>query len=95
MAVEMPMVVPNRPKARPRSAPLNMFWMNPETCGAIMPPPIPWITRAMPSISGVCAAPQAALAAVNTPTPTMNTVRRLRASPRRPAGTSTMPKASA
>ena len=43
----------------------------------------------------VGAAPQAALASVNRPSPAANTPRRLRASPRRPAGTSTIPKARA
>jgi len=39
--------------------------------------------------------PAAALASVNSPTPSTNTSRRPRASPNRPAGTRTRPKVSA
>ena len=77
-----------RPRARSsaaRSGPLNMFWMKPETCGVIRPPPAPWITRATEIHSALWLAPQAALARVNSATPTMKTVRRERASPE-PAG---------
>ncbi len=69
--------------------------MKPETCGVMSPPPMPCATRAAPIHSGAWAAPQTALAIVNSATPAMKTVLRLRASPRRPAGTSTMPNASA
>jgi hypothetical protein len=39
-------VVPRTPNARPRSAPRNICWTRPETCGLISPPNSPWTTRA-------------------------------------------------
>ncbi len=68
--------------------------MKPETCGDSMPAPTPCTTRKIASQVAVGAAPHAALARVKTASPSPNTNRRLRASPNRPAGTSTMPKAS-
>ena len=89
------MVAPKIENALARSRPRKRFWMKPETCGVMMPPPMPWTTRAAEMNHGVGAKPAAALASVNSATPTMNTPRRLRASPSRPMGTSTTPKASA
>jgi hypothetical protein len=68
--------------------------MNPETWGVIIPPPKPCTTRATEIHNALWLAPQAALARVKTATPAMNTARRERASPRRPAGTSATPKAN-
>ena len=87
------MLAPKRPKARPRSGPLKRFWMKPETCGVISPPPTPCTTRATEIHSALWAAPHSTLDSVNRATPAMKTVRRERASPRRPAGTSATPKA--
>ena len=69
--------------------------MRPEICGLMRPPANPWTIRISTSASGVCARAQAALAATNSATPTMNTGRRPCASPKRPAGTSSSPSASA
>ena len=40
-AVEIPTVAPNRPNARPRSAPWNRLWISAEFCGASEPAPGP------------------------------------------------------
>ena len=95
IAVEMPTTVPKKPNALPRSSPWNIVWISPLTCGVMRPPAKPCTTRAMISTIGVGAAPQPALASANTATPVMNTVRRPRASPSRPDGTSSNPSASA
>ena len=89
------MVAPKIEKALARSRPWKRFWMKPETCGVMMPPPKPCTTRASEMTHGVGAAPAAALERVKRATPTMKIVRRLRASPRRPMGTSATPKARA
>jgi len=91
----MPMVAPNTPNARPRSRPENSVWMKPDTWGETMPAPSPCRTRVIDSQVGPVANPQAALAVVNSPRPKAKMARLLLASPRRPAGTSAMPNASA
>ena len=86
---------PKIEKALARSRPWKRFWMNPETCGVMMPPPKPCTTRAREMTHGLGAAPAAALDRVKSATPATNIIRRPRASPRRPAGTRTSPKVSA
>ena len=44
-AVAMPIVAPNRPNARPRSAPWNSSWTRPSTCGIWMPAATPCRSR--------------------------------------------------
>ena len=68
--------------------------MNPDTCGVISPPPTPCTIRASAIQVAPSAAPQAALDTVKSTTPAVKTMRRERASPSRPAGTSAIPKAS-
>ncbi len=89
------MVAPSAPKARPRSYPWNICWIMPETCGFIIPAAMPWISRATISTFMLPARPQAALERVKSATPHMKIVRRLLASPSRPAGTSRRPNVSA
>jgi len=89
------MVVPSSPKARLRSWPRNSCWISAEFCGVTRPPAAPCSSRATVRKAAFGARPHAALATVNSPSPTMNTVRRPLASPSRPAGTSSSPKVSA
>ena len=51
-AVATPTTVPIAPNARPRSAPVNICWTRPETCGLIRPPASPCSTRAAISSAG-------------------------------------------
>ena len=95
IAVEMPTVVPNSPKARPRSAPWNICWIRADTCGLSRPPPTPCSSRAATSTSADGASPARKLETVKTPTPMTNIRRRPVVSPRRPAETRTRPKVSA
>ena len=94
-AVEIPTVMPNSPNALPRSTPRNIVWMNPDTCGETSPALNPCASRNTTSHPAEGATPHSALKVVNSPSPKANTPRRLRASPSRPAGTRTMPNASA
>ncbi len=89
------MVAPNRPKALPRSLPRNSNWISPDTCGLRIPPAAPWISRETTSSVGPREMPQAAEARVKMVSPTRKLVRRPRASPTRPDGTSERPKVSA
>jgi hypothetical protein len=95
MAVEMPTIVPNQPKALPRSRPENISWISALICGVSVPPASPWTSRAITRATAFGAAPHAALASVNMPSAMTKTVRRPRRSPMRPAGTSSRPKVSA
>ena len=95
IAVLTPTTAPNRPNARPRSAPRNRLWISPAFCGVTSPPPMPCTSRAMISMSALWANPQAALASVKTASPSISVGRRPRASPIRPPATSTSPNASA
>ncbi len=95
IAVEIPTVVPKNPNALARSWPWNSVWMKPLTCGVMSPPAKPCRSRASTSSRPDGARPQTALARPKSPTPIMNTVRRPRASPTRPAGTSSRPSVSA
>ncbi len=95
IAVEMPIVAPSSPNARPRSAPRKSCWIRPLTCGLINPPAAPWTIRATTSQVDPGEAPAAMLARVNRTTPETNALRRPWVSPNRPEGTSTSPKASA
>ena len=65
------------------------------TWGLTTPPAAPCSSRATTSQVGEVASPAAALVTVNSAMPTTNALRRPRASPKRPAGTSARPKVSA
>ena len=52
MPTETPTIVPNIPKARPRTLPWKYCWSIPTPCGLSSPEPTPMTTRAMLRISG-------------------------------------------
>jgi hypothetical protein len=93
-AVAMPMVAPNRPKALPRSAPWKSCCTSPRTCGIWMPAATPCSRRAIRSTAPLGASAHARLVTVKRLSPMMNSARRERWSPMRPAGTSVRPKVS-
>jgi hypothetical protein len=88
-------VAPRMPKARPRSAPRNICWINPEFCGVSMPAATPCTSRAAISSPMVGAAPVSALVTMNADRAIRNIRRRPSASPSRPAGTSASPRVRA
>lgn len=94
-ALEMPTTAPNRPKARPRSAPLNICWMRAEFCGARQPAATPWARRAAIRNAMPGAAPAAALHRTKAARASRKIRRLPIASPTRPAVTRTRAKVRA
>ncbi len=88
-------VAPNRPKARPRSAPWNICWISAEFWGARQPAAIPCARRATTSSVMEDAAPAAALNTTKAPRDNRKIRRLPIASPTRPAVTSARAKARA
>ena len=88
-------MLPNIPKALPRSAPRKYCWIMPMPCGLSRPEPMPCTKRATVRVVGSPAIPAATEATVNTTTPAMNMNPRPKMSPARPAATSTTPKVNA
>ena len=94
-AVDSDTVVPNRPNALPRSAPLNSSWINPVFCGVSMPAAMPCNSRAATSIVSLTAAPASALVNTNADSANRNIRRLPSTSPSLPPDTSTSPNVSA
>ena len=94
-AVDSPMVAPNTPNARPRSLPWNSCCTSPSTCGIWMPAATPCRVRPISSVVMSGATAQKMLVSVKAHSPITNMSLREWRSPRRPAGTSVSPNASA
>ncbi len=84
----MPPVAPNQPMARAREAASPVAWMVERVCGTMSAAAAPCRTRAATSVAAVGASPQSRLVAVKAAMPSTKSLRRPKASPRRPPTTS-------
>ena len=82
---------PYSPSARVRSVEVNVSWIMPSTCALIVPAAPPCTSRAAITIHGATASPDSSVVTLKMPIPAMNSRRRSKRSPSRPAGTSARP----
>nr|WP_051155911.1 hypothetical protein [Salipiger mucosus] len=87
-----PAVSAKSPKAEPRCSGVKSSGTSASVWGVISAAPTDCSTRAATSVPMPGANPQSSEASVKTPTPTMNSIRRPKRSPIRPAGSSSSAK---